>query len=122
MHLGTVGKLLAWTSHRLFQQFLRFGVFLLMKVMNRLLVQFKLLFELRIHHLPHRFGMRRNCTNTLIFQRLMLMGSAARFSLACAFCRLPGASHCRESSRACLRRQRNSGTPANLGLRGTESG
>jgi len=78
-------------------------------VLNGLLVKLELLFELRIHHLPHRFGMRRSCTNTLTFQRLMLMGRAARFSLASALCRLPGASHFGESSRAYWRRQRNSG-------------
>src|SRR6267154_4703476 len=119
MHLGTVSKLFAWASHRLFQQFLCFSVLLLMKVLNGLLVKLKLLFELRIHHLPHRFGMRRSCTNNLIFQSLLLMGSAARFSFACALCRLPGASHFRESSRAYFPRQRNSGTARIYALHGS---
>src|SRR5579872_4700348 len=107
VHLSTVGELLARPGDRFFQQFLCLGVLLLMKMLNRLLIQLKLLFELRIHHLPHRFGMRRSCTNTLIFQRLMFLGSAARFSFTGTLCRLPGASHFGESSRAYLPSQRN---------------
>jgi hypothetical protein len=39
-----------------------------MEVLDRLLVELKLLLKLRIRHLSHRFGMRRSCINTLTFQ------------------------------------------------------
>jgi hypothetical protein len=39
-----------------------------MEVLHGLLVKLKLLFELRIHHLPHRLGVRRSWINALIFQ------------------------------------------------------
>src|ERR1700730_12130045 len=42
----------------------------------------------------------------------MRASGAARFSFTAALCRLPSVCHFRQSSRACLTRQRNSGTNA----------
>src|SRR5882762_5526606 len=39
----------------------------------------------------------------------MCARGVARFSFGCAFCGLPSSCHFRESSRACLTRQRNTG-------------
>ena len=68
MDLRTIGKLLAGPSNGLFKQFLGFCELLLMKMLYGLFVELQLLLELRIDHLPHRFGMRRELIIILIFQ------------------------------------------------------